>query len=135
MSMYHCCHHYVILYQYSFVLTFSKANLRQMTLEHLGRMWKFSIIKSLIVKEELNAVWQKDKLLIMSNFTFCHNVFKNCLLLLISGKTFKCWFTYTYEHNHVYFYFCPVIWYVIIILCFLLDDITRLNTFYVFWLI
>ena len=29
---------------------------------------------------ELKTLWQRKELLIMSNFSFCHNVFNNCLL-------------------------------------------------------
>ena len=29
---------------------------------------------------ELKTLWQNEKLLIMSNFFFCHNVFESCLL-------------------------------------------------------
>ena len=37
---------------------------------------------SLIVEIKLKTLWPKVKLLIMSNFTFGHNVFKSRLLLL-----------------------------------------------------
>ena len=31
---------------------------------------------------ESKTLWEKEKLLIMSNFSFSHNVFKSCLLLM-----------------------------------------------------
>ena len=30
--------------------------------------------------KKLKTLWQKEKLLVLSNFFFCHNVFKSCLL-------------------------------------------------------
>ena len=31
---------------------------------------------------ELKTLWEKEKLLVTSNFSFSHNVFKSCLLLM-----------------------------------------------------
>ena len=31
---------------------------------------------------ELQTLWKKEKLLVTSNFTFSHNVFRRCLLLM-----------------------------------------------------
>ena len=43
---------------------------------------------------ELKTFWQKDKLLVLSNFSFCNNVFKSCLLdvrkLMYVGKGYVC---------------------------------------------
>ena len=43
---------------------------------------------------EWETLWEKEKLLIKSNFSFSHNVFKSCLLLLrqneyLCSKGFK----------------------------------------------
>ena len=34
-------------------------------------------IKKCGFRKEFKTLWQKDKMLIMSNFSFCHNVFKS----------------------------------------------------------
>ena len=46
----------------------------------LAKMNKNSIYKGFIIKIELKVLWQKEKLLMMSNFSFCHNVFKSRLM-------------------------------------------------------
>ena len=43
-------------------------------------MWNFSINESLIIKYSWKHCCKKGKLVIMINFSFCHNVFKSRLL-------------------------------------------------------
>ena len=35
---------------------------------------------------ELKTLWEKEKLLVTSNFSFSHNVFKSCLLLMCQNE-------------------------------------------------
>ena len=49
-----------------------KKNLRRQNMDK----WRYS---NLI---ELKTLWEKEKLLVTSNFSFSHNVFKSCLLLM-----------------------------------------------------
>ena len=35
---------------------------------------------------ELKTLWEMEKLLVMSNFSFSHNVFKSCLLLMCQNE-------------------------------------------------
>ena len=35
---------------------------------------------------ELKTLWKKEKLLVTSNFSFPHNVFKSCLLLICQNE-------------------------------------------------
>ena len=35
---------------------------------------------------ELNTWWEKEKLLLTSNFSFSHNVFKGCLFLMCQNE-------------------------------------------------
>ena len=41
------------------------------------KKWKISIIKWITYDEKWKTLWQKEKLLVLSNFYFCHYVFKN----------------------------------------------------------
>ena len=35
----------------------------------------------------MKTLWQKEKLLVLSNFSFCHNVFKSCLLQMLKNAS------------------------------------------------
>ena len=45
----------------------------------MSKIWKKWLNNYLI---ELKTLWEKEKLLVTSNFSFFHNVFKSCLLLM-----------------------------------------------------
>ena len=42
--------------------------------------WEYSYLT------ELKTLWEKEKLLVTSNFSFSHNVFKSCLLLMCQNE-------------------------------------------------
>ena len=44
------------------------------------KIWKISISVGIIIENKLITLWQKEKLLVLSNFSLCHDVFK-CRLL------------------------------------------------------
>ena len=62
--------------------------------KNLPKMWKISSNKGIITEKKLKTLWQKEKLLVLSNFFFFHNVFKSRLLQMrqnasTGGKGFK----------------------------------------------
>ena len=59
-------------------------NLQQTTLNIFVKKWKISIIEWITNDLKWKTLWQKEKLLIMSNFFFCYNVFKSRLLQKVS---------------------------------------------------
>ena len=58
---------------------------------------------------QLKTLWEKEKLLIVSNFSFSHNVFKSCLLLMhqngyLCNKGLNCLFLSKHQQgllNHI----------------------------------
>ena len=55
-------------------------NLKQTTLKTSINIQKISRNYGIITEKGFKTFWQKGKLLVLSNFFFCHNVFKSRLL-------------------------------------------------------
>ena len=69
-------------------------NLQQMTFENIYSRYGKSQEMIVTLLKKVESLWQKEKLLIMSNFPFNHNVFKSRLLQTrqnasTSGKRLK----------------------------------------------
>ena len=57
------------------------SKLQQTTFENIySRSGKSVEMKVYLLKKKLKTLWQKKKLLVLSNFSFCHDVFKSWLL-------------------------------------------------------
>ena len=62
-------------------------NMQQTILKTSNKIWKLVIDESLINGIEFKILWHNEKLLHISNVSFCHKGFKSCLLQMPRNKS------------------------------------------------